>query len=334
MSHGYATYGDDPEFEQEYAEYPETADPTRRDFDELFAAVDGLRSAVEEADDRDRGLRQDVADLTDRLERGGAHHQQDRLDVLGRQLERLQQQVQALERAVRVSDGVPQADLDDVGAETRALAAEAARWDDLHKELVTKEQRARHEQEIARLASVHEAHAQCDRDLLDVIGTLASTDRSTRARGDAESRLRALTTRRRTLLDEEIPAASDAAEQAKLALREADSVEARVVPQLERAERAWHDLQVRLRTRITDVLGSNALLPPWFGHALGVAPPSGTSGDAWIRTAASVLAYRVTFRIKDQALPLGPPAGEDTDTTERRWTWRARLESDLDELAL
>ncbi|SED47572.1 hypothetical protein SAMN04489727_8020 [Amycolatopsis tolypomycina] len=326
MSHGYATYGDDPEFTQEY-EVPDVADPTRRDLDELFAAVDGLR----EADDR---LGQDVADLTERLESGSAQGQQDRLDQLGRQLERLQQQVRVLERAVRVSDGVPQVNLDDVGTETRALAAEAARWDDLHKELVTKEQRARYAEEIAHLDAVRAALSRCDADLREVIGVLAATDRSSRARGDAESSLRALTTRRRTLLDEEIPAATSAADQARLALREADAVEARVVPQLERAERAWHDLQVRLRTRITDALGSNALLPTWFGHALGVAPPSGTSGDAWIRTAASVLAYRVTFGVTDQALPLGPPAGEGADTTERRWTWRARLESELDDLAL
>ncbi|MFJ9780289.1 hypothetical protein ACIRSS_11940 [Amycolatopsis sp. NPDC101161] len=328
MSHGYATYGDDPEFSQEYLE---PVDTTRRDLDELFAAVDGLRAAVEETDDR---VRRDVADLTERLESGGADRQEDRLDLLGRRLDRLQQQVQALERAVRVSDGVPQVNLDDVGAETRALAAEAARWDDLHKELVTKEQRARYEEEISRLDGVRAALSRCDADLLDVMGVLASTDRASRARGDAESSLRALSTRRRTLLDEEIPAAIAAADQAKLALREADAVEARVVPQLERAERAWHDLQVRLRTRITDALGSNALLPTWFGHALGVSPPAGASGDAWIRTAASVLAYRVTFRIVDSALPLGPPALEDVDTTERRWTWRARLESDLDDLSL
>ncbi|RSD13877.1 coiled-coil domain-containing protein [Amycolatopsis eburnea] len=324
MSHGYATYGDDPEFEQEYVE---PVDTTRRDLAELFAAVDGLR----EADDR---LGQDVADLSERLESGGATRQEDRIELLGRRLERLQQQVHALERAVRVSDGVPRADLDDVGAETRALAAEAARWDDLHKELVTKEQRGRYSEEIERLSSVREAQARCDADLLDVIGVLASTDRGSRGRGDAESRLRALTTRRRTLLDEEIPAAVTAADQARLALREADAVEARVVPQLERAERAWHDLQVRLRTRITDALGSNALLPTWFGHALGVAPPTGTTGDTWLRTAASVLAYRVTFKVTDPALPLGPPAPEGADTTERRWTWRARLESDLDDLAL
>ncbi|WP_328618280.1 hypothetical protein OHS18_21580 [Amycolatopsis sp. NBC_00355] len=331
MTRGYATYGDDPDFETEYADYAEPADTTRRDLDELFAAVDGLRTAVEDVDARDAGLRQEVADLAGKLGPGAS--QEHRIDHLGRQLERLQQQVQALERAVRISDGVPQANLDDVGAETRALAAQAARWDDLHKELVTKEQRLRHEQEIARLAEVREAAARCDADLLEVIRRLATTDRGSRARGDAEPSLRALSTRRRTLLDEEIPAAADAAEQARLALREADAVEARVVPQLERAERAWQDLQVRLRTRITDAIGSNALLPMWFSHALGVAPPSGTSGDAWIRTAASVLAYRVTFGIKDQALPLGPPATDGTDTTERRWTWRARLEPDLDELS-
>jgi hypothetical protein len=324
VSHGYATYGDDPEFSDEYLE---TADPARRDLDELFAAVDGLRAA----DDR---LGQDVAELTERLESGGPDRQDDRIDLLARQLERLRQQVRVLERAVRVADGVPQADLDDVGAETRVLAAEAARWDDLHKELVTKEQRARYAEEIAHLDAVRGALSRCDADLLDVIGVLASTDRASRARGDAESRLRALATRRRTLLDEEIPAASAAAEKARLALREADAVEARVVPQLERSERAWHDLQVRLRTRITDALGSNVLLPTWFGNALGVAPPSGTTGDAWIRTAASVLAYRVTFGVTEPALPLGPPAPEEADTTERRWTWRARLESDLDDLAL
>jgi len=328
MSHGYATYGEDPEFTQEYVE---PVDSTRRDLDELFAAVDGLRAAVEESDDR---LRQGVADLTERLESSGGHRQEDRIDLLGRQLERLQQQVQALERAVRVADGVPRINLADVGAETRALAKEAARWDDLHKELVTKEQRARHEQEIVRLDAVRAAHAQCDADLLEVMRVLASTDRASRARGDAESRLRALSTRRRTLLDEEIPAAAAAADQARLALREADAVEARIVPQLERAERAWHDLQVRLRTRITDALGSNALLPTWFGHALGVSPPAGAAGAAGIRTAAPALAYRVTCGSGDPALPLGPPAGEDTDTGDRRGTWRARLESDLGELAL
>ncbi|NBH11176.1 hypothetical protein GTY80_49070, partial [Amycolatopsis sp. SID8362] len=102
----------DPEFEQEYVE---PVDTTRRDLAELFAAVDGLR----EADDR---LGQDVADLSERLESGGATRQEDRIELLGRRLERLQQQVHALERAVRVSDGVPRADLDDVGPETRALA--------------------------------------------------------------------------------------------------------------------------------------------------------------------------------------------------------------------
>ncbi|MET8853156.1 hypothetical protein [Amycolatopsis sp. NPDC004625] len=324
MSHGYATYGDDPEFTQEYAE---PVDPARRDLDELFAAVDGLRAA----DDR---LGQDVADLTERLESGVPDREDDRIERLGRQLERLQQQVRVLERAVRVADGVPQADLDDVGPETRALAAEAARWDDLHKELVTKEQRARYAEEIAHLDSVGSALSRCDADLLEVVRVLASTDRGSRGRGDAESSLRALSTRRRTLLDEEIPAATASAETARLAVREADAVEARVVPQLERAERAWHDLQVRLRTRITDALGSSALLPMWFGNALGVAPPSGTTGDAWIRTAASVLAYRVTFGVTDPALPLGPPPAEGVDTGERRWTWRARLESDLDDLAL
>jgi predicted nucleic acid-binding Zn-ribbon protein len=141
MTHGYTTYGDDPEFEAEYAEYPDT---TRRDLEELFAAVDGLRTAVEDVDTRDAGLRQEFTALADRLDHGDARSQEHRLDQLGRRLERLQQQVQALERAVRGSDGVPRADLDDVGAETRALAAQAARWDDLHKELVTKEQRARH----------------------------------------------------------------------------------------------------------------------------------------------------------------------------------------------
>jgi hypothetical protein len=334
VSHGYRTYGDDPEFDPGYAEPGDDTDFTRRDIDELFAAVDGLRTAAEDAGARDRHLRQEVADLAGRLDHGDARNARQRLDLLGRQLDRLQQQVQALERAVRVSDGVPRADLDDVGPGPRALAAAAARWDDLHQELVTKEQRARYEREIARLAEVREAHARCDADLLDVLRTLATTDRATPARGDAGSVLRALSTRRRTLLDEEIPAALAAAEQARLALREADAVEARVVPQLERAERAWQDLQAGLRTRITDALGSDALLPPWFGHALGVAPPSGTSGDAWIRTAAAVLAYRVTFGITDQALPLGPPAAGGTDTTERRWTWRARLESDLEELAL
>jgi hypothetical protein len=233
-----------------------------------------------------------------------------------------------------VSEGVPVLDLDDVGAETRALAAEAARWDTLHNQLVTKEERGRHEQELERLEQVRQAHAQCEADLIDVITTLSATNRGSVARGHAESEFGELTARRRALLDEEIPAAVELAEAARKALNQADTIEARVLPQLDRSERAWHDLQLRLRTRVTDAIGSSALLPTWFGHALGVAPPSGAAGDEWIRTAASVLAYRATYGIDDQARPLGNPAPDDADVTERRWTWRATLESELDALSL
>ncbi len=329
----YATYGDDPDFA---AEYEEPVDETRRDLDDLFHLVEGLRYAVEEADARDQGLRRELTDLNEKVERhtGGVRRYESRMDLVTRQIERVQQQLQALERAVRLSDGIPVVDLDAVGPETRELATEAARWDTLEKQLVPKQQRARYEEQLERHTQLRLALTSCDADLIRTITTLAKTGRGSSARGDADAELTMLTRRRRTLLDEEIPTAATVAEAAKHALDEADVIEAKILPQLERAERAWADLQTRLRTSITDAIGSSALLPVWFSHAFGVAPPPGAAGDEWIRVAASVLAYRVSYGVDDQALPLGPAPGKDADPAERRWSWRALLETQLDDLAL
>ncbi|HKN56607.1 MAG TPA: hypothetical protein VJX66_29215 [Amycolatopsis sp.] len=318
----YPTYGDDPEYA---AEFEDPADRARRDIDELFEAVEGIRTALKDGE----ALREEVGELSDAVDRV-TNRYATRLDLAGRRIERLQQQLQALERAVRVSDGVQVVDLDGVDAETRALAAEAGRWDELERQLVPKRDRARFEQELEQHVQLKETQVACEGDLLAAIRKLASGARAT----DMQAELEALNRRWRTLADEEVPAAAERADAARRALDEADAIEARIVPQLERAERAWHDLHGRLRARITDAIGSSALMPTWFAHAFGVAPLSGSAGDEWIRAAASVLAYRVSYRVDDQALALGEAPGPDADPASRRWSWRAKLESRIEGLGL
>ncbi|WP_020662194.1 hypothetical protein [Amycolatopsis benzoatilytica] len=316
--------------------YPADGEPITEDDPEFAALTDsvgGVREAVDNLENRTGRELSDLRETIDSFTESHARHEA-RLDRTAKQLERLRQRLLVLERAVRVSEKVPVVDLDNVGPQLRQLAAGAERRHSLAAQLLTSAQRRPYEEDVARLPQAREALAQSEDALIAVLEMLAKAERGTPERDDAESRLSEVVARRRGVLDRQLPAAAEDAEAARQALAADDVTRTRVLPQIEKSERDWEELHTRLRERITDAIGSSALLPVWFTHAFGVAPPSGATGDKWIRAATSTLAYRVTHGVVDQALPLGEPPPSDTDWTEPKWAWRARLEHDIEQLDL
>jgi hypothetical protein len=314
------------------AEPLDDPDAEREDeFAVLSGTVDDMQETVDDLESRTGRELTDLRESVDSYREAQERHES-RLDLATRQLERLKQRLLVLERAVRVSEKVPVVDLDDVGPELRKLAADAERRHALTSQLMTANQRRPYEEDIALLPKAWEALADSEKSLIAVLGVLATTQRTDERRADAEARLSEVAARRRGVLDRQLPAAVKDAEAAQQALDADDLTRTRVLPQIEKAERDWEELHARLRERITGALGSSALLPVWFTHAFGVAPPSGAASDRWIRAASSVLAYRVTHGVTDQALPLGEPPAPDTDWTQPQWSWRARLEQDIEDL--
>lgn len=312
-------------------EYYEETEESDSEFDALSETVDGMQETVVDLESRTGRELTELRETFESFSDAQVRHES-RLDVATRQLERLRQRLQLLERAVRVSEKVPVVDLDDVGPALRKLAADAERRHALAAQLMTANQRRPYEEDIARLPQAREALAESENALINVLAILAFTQHGDENRGSAQARLSEVVARRRGVLDRQLPAAIKDAEAAQQMLTADDVTRTRVLPQIEKSERDWEELHSKLRERITDAIGSSALLPVWFTHAFGVAPPSGAAGDRWIRAATSALAYRVTHGVTDQALPLGEPPADDTDWTQPQWSWRARLEQDIEDL--
>ncbi|UOX90785.1 hypothetical protein MUY14_09220 [Amycolatopsis sp. FBCC-B4732] len=301
----------------------------KREHDSLSSDVDSIRSdvrkarsAADAAEEATDDLRRRITDQHDTL----TSHAKT-VSATGALVERLRQQLQQLERAVRVSDGTPVIDLDDVPAATRTLAAEAVKRHRLKEALLPEDTRTVHQAALQRLTQLTSQLTATEDELVRIVTAMAGNHRDSPARAGMSERFTAATRTRRKLRDIELPAAKDAAAAARSELRSDDVTRARVEPQLRKADQAWTDLTARLRTSISDAIGSSALLPTWFTNALGFAPPRGPHGDRWMRTATDVLAYRVTYGIRDQAA-LGPTT-RDGRWTKARLTWLRDLEFKL-----
>ncbi|TVL91355.1 hypothetical protein CD790_18890 [Streptomyces sp. SAJ15] len=90
-------------------------------------------------------------------------------------------------------------------------------------------------------------------------------------------------------------------------------------------ERAEKRLTLALRSRLTDAVSSRSLLPAWFVTVLGAAPPARHT-DQWLETATGVLLYRLTYKITDQVVALGP---KPSDIDRYRRSWHEQLSKGL-----
>jgi hypothetical protein len=89
-------------------------------------------------------------------------------------------------------------------------------------------------------------------------------------------------------------------------------------------------LAEHLRARIDEAVRVGALFPAWFTITeLGHQPPAGRAAQ-WREAATSLLLYRLTYRVTDPTVALGP---EPEQSDPSRVEWHTRLVQSLRELA-
>lgn len=156
-----------------------------------------------------------------------------------------------------------------------------------------------------------------------LVATLLSTPYNTHPQAKAATKLRSVIAREATErqgLARQAPEARKAT--AALAADRAATADKQPSIAGERAEKR---LTLALRSRLAHAVSSRLLLPSWFATVLGPAPPA-QDAERWLECATHVLLYRLTYRIDDQVLALGPrPDPED----EHRHQWWEDLRTQL-----
>ncbi|MFJ1929313.1 MULTISPECIES: hypothetical protein [unclassified Streptomyces] len=96
-------------------------------------------------------------------------------------------------------------------------------------------------------------------------------------------------------------------------------------PAIAAGRRAEQRLTLALRSKLADAVSNRLLLPAWLATVLGPAPPARDT-ERWLECATRVLLYRLTYRVTDQVLALGPsPDPED----KHRHEWWEELHTAL-----
>lgn len=301
-----------------------------RDVDAVTETVAGHKRRLEEAEATMNRTVRDVNRLVDRDDKHDAALKEHAQALLARdrELERCVQLVRRLENAVRIADGVPEIDLDDVPASIRELATTADRRHELKARLLPRQELARHEEALKRYPDLV-AHAESAEDeLVRLIKLVACAHREDPRRLGVTNELAEAAGSWKRLSGRGLEEAVRDRQAAQRALEENDAVRAWVSPRLTEAERAWTEVTAHLRERITDAIGGNAVLPRWFTETFGVAPPRGMGAERWVATATAVLAYRVTYDIHDRVVALGGGAPKGR-WPGHRGTWHSELESEL-----
>ena len=108
----------------------------------------------------------------------------------------------------------------------------------------------------------------------------------------------------------QLPAARKAATSARQALKIDDEHQQVHGPQVMAGESAHAQLMTRVRARLDTAVADSALLPAWLTLVL-CHQPVREDVAAWMDTATSLVADRVTYDVVDPAVALGEPAQDD-----------------------
>ncbi|MEU8669469.1 hypothetical protein AB0C71_21570 [Streptomyces anulatus] len=309
---------------------------TDRRVDDLDSRLDDLEGAherlksrfgyTEDLDHELRSLRDDVSGLETTTEEvdGRVDELDDRVDTAERTVKRLTQHVRLLEGQMMAVGNIPPADLDTFTKDQHALAATMESGWDAADALLTSTLRAHHQHRIQRFRNAQAQHRTTREEAVALTGTLLSTRYSTQPHSKAATKLRSViareTTERQGLARQAAEARTSTA-----ALAADRAATANKQPAIAAGQRAEQRLTLALRSKLADAVSGRLLLPAWFATVLGPAPPARET-ERWLECATRVLLYRLTYRVDDQVLALGPsPDPED----EHRYQWWEELTTAL-----
>jgi chromosome segregation ATPase len=267
-------------------------------------------------------LRNHAEDLQDQVERvvGEVHE-------ATTQARRLDARVLWLERRIRLSE-TPVWELDDVDAEVIRLATAAEAGYLAQLALLAPARRRELEAAVTAYESdLATVRTQQERALAAAVA-LAETGYGSTEHRSAGSEFRAARSLM-TTAETRSTGAREAAQEARRRLRHDDALHSETAERIESGEQSWATLRVRLRAAVAEAVGTAALLPSWFTTVLGPMPPAEDT-DRWMETAVDLLAYRITYRVGDPVVALGPQPGEQA--SERQRTWWHELAGVLREL--
>ncbi|MEU2072277.1 hypothetical protein [Streptomyces anulatus] len=309
---------------------------TDRRVDDLDSRLDDLEGAherlksrfgyTEDLDHELRSLRDDVSGLETTTEEvdGRVDELDDRVDTAERTVKRLTQHVRLLEGQIMAVGNIPPADLDSFTKDQHALAATMESGWDAADALLTSTLRTHHQHRVQRFRNAQAQHRATREEAVALAGTLLNTRYGTQPHAKAANKLHSVIAREAT--ERQGLARQGAEARTSTAALAADrAATASKQPAIAAGQRAEQRLTLALRSRLADAISNRLLLPAWFATVLGPAPPARDT-ERWLECATRVLLYRLTYRVDDQVLALGPSPDPDD---EHRHQWWEELTTEL-----
>jgi hypothetical protein len=245
---------------------------------------------------------------------------------VGGEVRQLATRVAWLERHVRVAETMEAFDLQGVDRATARLADTAERGRQARAELLPDERRSELASRVEAFADLERRQEEHMQAALAASVALAETEFGTDEHMAAAEAFPAACQATREARDE-LRRLVESVDEAKEELAADDARWAERAAVIEAGDAAWSALCGRLRVRIAEALRRGELFPVWFTTALSVTPPPDNTSE-WMDLATGLLAYRVTCKVDDPVLALGPrPSGDQA----HRAGWYDQLDRQLRE---
>jgi hypothetical protein len=213
--------------------------------------------------------------------------------------------VEWLERHVRKAPDTGTVDFDDDSAETRRLVRAVELGLNAEASLLSVVRHQGLEAVIRRhQTAVQQRDTHCQA-VLAATETLAATLPQQKQHSQAAAAFKNAVPKAHQTIKSLPKLAADAAE-AREELAEDDANRSEQNPVIEAGQKAARQLRSQMRSRSSDALNSQVMLPTWFITALGPLPPAKDT-DGWMETAADVLVYRATYQVADPIVALASP---------------------------
>ncbi|MFD3622459.1 hypothetical protein ACFWWT_46415 [Streptomyces sp. NPDC058676] len=248
----------------------------------------------------------------------------DRIGETEQAINRLTQHVRLLDGQIKISKGVPQADLETVTKDQRALTRTMVQGWSARSLLLGDHARVTHQVRVRHHRETEAKHREARAAVVEAVGAFTTSRYGTSGHSEATTRLRtAIADERR--LRQDLTRQERGAKESARALADDAATRANQQPAMSAGDRAEKRLTLALRSRLADAIKSRSLLPAWFVTVLGTAPPArGT--EQWLETATGVLLYRLTYEVTDQIVALGP---QPPESDRYRGSWYDQLRKDL-----
>ncbi|MBC2908342.1 hypothetical protein, partial [Streptomyces cupreus] len=228
-----------------------------RDLDSRFDDLETDHQALsrkfgytEDLDYELRAIRDEISEYDDKIDKV-EEELGDRIGDTEQAINRLTQHVRLLDGQIKISQGVPEADLDTFTRDQRALARTMAQGWSARSQLLGDHERFTHQVRVRHHRETEAKHRQARAAVVESVGAFTASRYGTSGHSEATTRLRTAIADERRLrqdLTRQIPGAKESAK----ALADDASTRASQQPTMSAGDRAEKRLTLALRSRLAD----------------------------------------------------------------------------------